>query len=54
MKLEGQVSLKAKPNLAQFFKYEHECTSYSHTLGNTYAFGGSSALRIPESTGTQK
>lgn len=51
MKLNGQVSIK--PNLAPFFKYEHEFTSYSHTLGHTPVFGGSWTLYIPESTGTK-
>lgn len=41
-------------NLALFFKYEDEFTSHSHTLSNILAFGGCSALRIPESTGTKK
>ena len=41
-------------NLALFFKYEHEYSSYSATLGNTIVFGGSWTLRIPEHTPTNK
>ena len=52
MKLDRQVSIK--PSLALFFKYRHEFTSYSHTLGNTLVFSGSWTPRIPESTGTKK
>ena len=48
----GQATfiLPAK-NLALFFKYEHEYTSYSTTLGNTIVFGGSWTLRIPKANG---
>jgi hypothetical protein len=54
VKPDGQVSIKPKSNLAPFFKYEHELTSCSHTRGSTLVFGGSSALRIPESTSDQE
>ena len=35
-------------NLSFFFKYEHEYTSHSHTLGNTIVFGGGWTLPIPK------
>ena len=31
-----------------FFKYYHEYTSYSHTLGDTIVFGGVWTLSIPK------
>ena len=45
----GQLNyiLPAK-NFSLFFKYEHEYTSYSHTLGNTVVFGGTWTLLIPK------
>ena len=39
-------------NVALYFKYEHEYSSYSHTLGNTIVFGGSWTLRIPKPSAT--
>jgi len=35
-------------NLSLFFKYYHEYTAYSHTLGNTVCFGGAWTLLIPK------
>jgi len=51
----GQATfiLPAK-NLALFFKYEHEYSSHSTTLGNTIVFGGSWTLRIPKPMATNK
>jgi len=47
----GQVNfIMPEKSFALFFKYEHEYSSYSHTLGNTLVFGGSWTLRIPKST----
>lgn len=37
-----------KKNILLFFKYEHEYSSYAHTLGNTLVFGGSWTLKIPK------
>ena len=49
----GQVNfIMPAKNLALFFKYEHEYSSYSHTLGNTIVFGGSWTLRIPKPAAT--
>jgi hypothetical protein len=50
----GQVNfIMPEKSFALFFKYEHEYSSYSHTLGNTLVFGGSWTLRIPKSTGVK-
>ena len=47
----GQVNfIMPENNFALFFKYEHEYSSYSHTLGNTIVFGGAWTLRIPKPT----
>src|SRR5215472_702850 len=45
----GQINfIMPAKNLALFFKYEDEYSSYSHTLANTLVFGGSWTLRIPK------
>ena len=45
----GQATfIMPQKNFALFFKYEHEYTSYAHTLGTTIVFGGSWTLRIPK------
>jgi len=45
----GQLNyiLPAK-NFSLFFKYYHEYTAYSHTLGNAVVFGGAWTLLIPK------
>jgi len=35
-------------NFSAFFKYEHEYTSSSHTLGNTIVFGGAYTWGFPK------
>ena len=38
-------------NRALLSRYEHEYSSYSHTLGNTMVFGGCWTLCIPKGSG---
>jgi len=47
----GQINfIMPARNLALLFKYEHEYSSDSHTLGDTLVFGGAWTLHIPKSS----
>lgn len=45
----GQLGfILPKKNITTFFKYEHEYSATSHTIGNTIVFGGTWTLAIPK------
>jgi hypothetical protein len=45
----GELAYVLPPrNLILYFKYEHEYLAYSHTLGNTIAFGAAWTLNVPK------
>jgi len=45
--VDGSITFFPAKNFSLFFKYEHEYSASSHTLGNTVVFGGAWKLLIP-------